>query len=49
LGVLSASVFWLVQASALLAFTIPFRWEYAGLWAASHFIRALGLTISYHR
>ena len=49
MGVLSASIFWLVQASALLVFTIPFRWEYVGLWAASHFIRALGLTISYHR
>ncbi len=49
MGALSASIFWLVQVSALLVFTIPFRWEYAGLWAASHFIRALGLTISYHR
>jgi len=27
----SASIFRLVQASALLVFTISFRWEYVGL------------------
>jgi stearoyl-CoA desaturase (delta-9 desaturase) len=43
------TIFWIVQASALLVFTVPFRWEYVGLWAASHFLRALGLTLMYHR
>ena len=36
-------VFWLVQVSALLMFAVPFRWAFVGLWAASHFSRALGL------
>ena len=26
-----------------------FRWAYVGLWAASHFLRALGLTLTFHR
>jgi stearoyl-CoA desaturase (delta-9 desaturase) len=43
------SVFWLVQASVLLAFVVPFRWSYVGLWAASHFLRAIGLTLAFHR
>jgi stearoyl-CoA desaturase (delta-9 desaturase) len=43
------SIFWLVQVSALLAFFVPFEWGYAGLWAASHFIRAIGLTLCFHR
>ena len=46
---LSAVIFWIVQASALLVFTVPFRWELAGLWAASHFLRAIGLTLAFHR
>jgi hypothetical protein len=33
LGVLSAGIFWLVQLSALLVFTIPFRRQYVGLWS----------------
>ena len=49
MGILSAGVFWLVQFSALLVLTVPFRWAYLGLWAASHFVRAIGLTLAYHR
>jgi stearoyl-CoA desaturase (delta-9 desaturase) len=43
------SVFWMVQASALLVFTVPFRWAFIALWAASHFVRAVGLTLIFHR
>ncbi|MGE3273712.1 MAG: acyl-CoA desaturase [Vicinamibacterales bacterium] len=46
---LAVGVFWLVQASALLVFVVPFSWAYLGLWAASHFFRAVGLTLAYHR
>lgn len=42
-------VFWVVQASALLVFAVPFAWSLVGLWAASHFIRAIGLTLAFHR
>jgi stearoyl-CoA desaturase (delta-9 desaturase) len=42
-------IFWFVQSSALAAFFVPFRWEYAALWAASHFVRAIGLTLCFHR
>ena len=42
-------LFWLIQASALLAFTVSFEWWYLALWAASHFVRAIGLTLAYHR
>ncbi len=42
-------VFWLIQASALAAFAVPFEWSYLGVWAASHFIRAIGLTLAFHR
>ena len=42
-------VFWFIQASALGAFFVPFEWPYVGLWAASHFIRAIGLTLAFHR
>jgi stearoyl-CoA desaturase (delta-9 desaturase) len=42
-------IFWFVQASALLVFAVPFRWAYLGLWAASHFLRAVGLTLCFHR
>ena len=34
------SIFWVVQASALLVFFVTFRWEYLALWAVSHFLRA---------
>ena len=44
------TIFWLVQVSALLVFFVsPFRWPLLALWAASHFLRALGLTIIFHR
>jgi stearoyl-CoA desaturase (Delta-9 desaturase) len=48
-NILQMTIFWIVQASALLVLTVPFRWAYVGLWAASHFVRALGLTLMYHR
>jgi stearoyl-CoA desaturase (delta-9 desaturase) len=48
-GTLSAVVFWIVQASILLAFVVPFDWSFLGLWAVSHFTRAIGLTLAYHR
>jgi stearoyl-CoA desaturase (delta-9 desaturase) len=46
---LQIAVFWLVQASAVLMFAVPFRWAFVALWAASHFSRALGLTLIFHR
>jgi stearoyl-CoA desaturase (delta-9 desaturase) len=42
-------VFWLVQVSALLVFFVPFSLAYLGLWAVSHFLRAIGLTLAFHR
>jgi stearoyl-CoA desaturase (delta-9 desaturase) len=42
-------VFWSIQVSALLVFAVPFRWALIGLWAASHFVRAIGLTLIFHR
>ena len=41
--------FWAVQASALLVFAVPCSWALVGLWAASHFLRAVGLTLAFHR
>jgi stearoyl-CoA desaturase (delta-9 desaturase) len=46
---ISTFVFWLVQASALLVCVVPFSGEGVVLWAASHFIRAIGLTLAFHR
>jgi stearoyl-CoA desaturase (delta-9 desaturase) len=46
---IQVSIFWIVQASALLVFAVPFRWAFVGLWAASHFLRAIGLTLLFHR
>ena len=46
---ISIVVFWTVQASALLAFRVPFSWPKAGVWAVSHFLRAVGLTLAFHR
>jgi stearoyl-CoA desaturase (delta-9 desaturase) len=46
---LSMIVFWTVQASAVLVFFVPFAWSLAALWAASHFLRAIGLTLAFHR
>ena len=47
--ILSAAIFWIVQASALLIFFVPFSWGLVLLWAASHFVRAIGLTLAFHR
>jgi len=47
--IVQVTLFWFVQASALLIFVVQFRWAYVGLWAASHFLRAIGLTLAYHR
>jgi stearoyl-CoA desaturase (Delta-9 desaturase) len=48
-NIVQVSVFWLVQVSALLVFAVPFRWALVALWAASHFTRAIGLTLIFHR
>jgi len=48
-AILSIIVFWFVQASALLVFVVPFSWESGVLWAVSHFLRAIGLTLAFHR
>jgi stearoyl-CoA desaturase (Delta-9 desaturase) len=46
---LSVSIFWLIQASALTVFFVPFAWPLVGLWAFAHFSRAIGLTLAFHR
>jgi stearoyl-CoA desaturase (Delta-9 desaturase) len=46
---LTVTIFWIVQASAFLIFFVPFTWGLVGLWAVSHFLRAIGLTLAYHR
>lgn len=46
---LTMSLFWLVQASSLLVLFVPFSVGMVGLWAVSHFLRAIGLTLTYHR
>ncbi len=43
------AIFWFVQASALSALFVPFEWSDLGVWAASHFIRAIALTLAFHR
>ena len=43
------TVFWIVQASALLVFAVPFSAGLVLLWAISHFLRAIGLTLAFHR
>src|SRR5207248_6860097 len=49
LSLISILVFWTVQGSALLVFAVPPGWDLLGLWAASHFLRAIGLTLAFHR
>jgi stearoyl-CoA desaturase (delta-9 desaturase) len=49
LSTLTIVVFWLVQASALTVFGVPFTWGLLALWAVSHFLRAVGLTLVFHR
>ena len=46
---LTTVVFWVVQASALLVFAVPFSAGLVILWAVSHFVRAIGLTLAFHR
>jgi stearoyl-CoA desaturase (delta-9 desaturase) len=46
---LTVLIFWTVQVSALLVFIVPFAWGLVALWAASHFTRAVGLTLAFHR
>ena len=46
---LSIFIFWTVQVSALLVFAVPFGWRFVAMWAVSHFVRAVGLTLCYHR
>ena len=48
-NLLQIVIFWTVQASALLVFVVPFSWGMVALWAAAHFVRAIGLTLAYHR
>lgn len=38
-----------MQASSLLVFIVPFAWSLVVVWAASHFVRAIGLTLAFHR
>jgi stearoyl-CoA desaturase (Delta-9 desaturase) len=45
----SAVVFWVVQCSVFLIFFVPFSWGLIALWAISHFLRAIGLTLAFHR
>ena len=40
------TIFWTVQVSALLVFAVPFRWAFVAVWAGSHFLRAIGLTLA---
>jgi stearoyl-CoA desaturase (delta-9 desaturase) len=42
-------LFWLVQVSSLLVLFVPFAWGMVALWAVSHFLRAIGLTLTFHR
>jgi len=49
INILSIVIFWTVQVSALLVFFVPFSWGMVALWAASHFVRAIGLTLAFHR
>jgi stearoyl-CoA desaturase (delta-9 desaturase) len=49
INILSIVIFWTVQVSALLVFFVPFSWGLVALWAASHFVRAIGLTLAFHR
>jgi stearoyl-CoA desaturase (delta-9 desaturase) len=46
---ITASLFWVVQASSLLVLFVPFSAGMVALWAVSHFLRAIGLTLTYHR
>jgi stearoyl-CoA desaturase (delta-9 desaturase) len=49
INIVSIVIFWTVQLSALLVFFVPFSWGLVALWGASHFVRAIGLTLAFHR
>jgi stearoyl-CoA desaturase (delta-9 desaturase) len=49
INIVSIVIFWTVQISALLVFFVPFSWGLVALWGASHFVRAIGLTLAFHR
>jgi len=49
LSTLAIVVFWFVQASALSVLFVPFAWPLVILWGCSHFLRAIGLTLVFHR
>jgi stearoyl-CoA desaturase (delta-9 desaturase) len=49
LSAVVTAVFWLVQVSAVTVFFVPFSWSLVALWATSHFFRAVGLTLAFHR
>jgi stearoyl-CoA desaturase (delta-9 desaturase) len=49
ISAVTIAIFWTVQASAVLVFFVPFTWSLVGLWAVSHFLRAVGLTLAFHR
>jgi stearoyl-CoA desaturase (delta-9 desaturase) len=49
LSTLAIVVFWLIQASAISVFFVPFAWSLVVLWGCSHFLRAIGLTLVFHR
>src|SRR5438552_12442666 len=46
---ISMVVFWAVQASAMLVVAAPFASPLVALWAVSHFLRGIGLTLAFHR
>ena len=45
----STMVFWGVQLASVFVLFVPFSWGLVALWASSHFLRAVGLTLSFHR
>jgi stearoyl-CoA desaturase (delta-9 desaturase) len=46
---LNPVVFWVVQASALLAFFAPFSWALLAVAGLSYLLRMLGITLGFHR
>ncbi len=48
-SIIQIIVFWTIQASAVTVFLVPFTWSLVALWAVSHFLRAIGLTLTFHR
>jgi stearoyl-CoA desaturase (Delta-9 desaturase) len=48
-SIIQIIIFWSIQASALAVFFVPFSWGMVALWAVSHFLRAIGLTLAFHR